>query len=683
LTTSVTPDPEGQKLVPTYLLSSFTQTGDHTYVVNLPDDLPDGAGTGINSARMYFSMDADMSLTVNGDSVGSVNAPVPDDSYFDFIEFSLNAPANPGNLNIDTTNVDQFGIPIQIKVDSAEVGTATDRSNVFTQFDDFLTGADDPYAWCIWPSDGTYGPYRILNPSGVLDQIQPAINIVQVKTVLQEAISAGDTVINVYSAAAFPPASSNFTIQIDSELMTVVAAAQLANGTTNWTVLRGQQGTSAAAHNSSTPVTMQNPVVTASQTSITVAGTTNFPTSYPFRILVDAEIMTVTGVKSNNLDGTTTWNVSRGQYGTTATTHNEGAQVYYNAAVDNPLNDVFNEAIDALFTKYLNPAPGEKLQVHSTAGGADRIYEGEVVQVNGAYVMQFVSTTDPDSIEYNVYYPFFEVNQYFWAGHTPQLAVAEAPDLTAGADISSLSPSMMVFGCEGVFADNKYRPDGEYTADELKILADLENQMVSALNRGVGLLQGYTVSGADSWEDTSKYYENNPDGQVWNRYAQFLHKDTVSIDGKNYGFAFDDQDGQASDISSDSFSSITITLGEWADNDNPDPGPGPTPDPDPDPNPDPDPTPTPNSNLISQRMLLSSYIDPEHSPEGDSQSVQSFSLLASEDSSQVDANALVMAALAAEEDDSDDDELNDDEVEELLLDMLPSVRSLLSSSLYS
>ena len=42
----------------------------------------------------------------------------------------------------------------------------------------------------------------------------------------------------------------------------------------------------------------------------------------------------------------------------------------------------------------------------------------------------------------------------------------------------------------------------------------------------------------------------------------------------------------------------------------------------------------------------------------------------------------VMAALAAQEEDSDEDELIDDEVEEQLLEMLPSVRALLSSSLY-
>jgi hypothetical protein len=80
-------------------------------------------------------------------------------------------------------------------------------------------------------------------------------------------------------------------------------------------------------------------------------------------------------------------------------------------------------------------------------------------------------------------------------------------------------------------------------------------------------------------------------------------------------------------------------------------------------------------------MLLASYVDPPHGPEGDSQNSQSFMFMSSDDSSQGDANALVMAALAAQ-DEADDDELNDDEVEGMLLEMLPSSRGLLSSSLF-
>ena len=85
-------------------------------------------------------------------------------------------------------------------------------------------------------------------------------------------------------------------------------------------------------------------------------------------------------------------------------------------------------------------------------------------------------------------------------------------------------------------------------------------------NSSLAQLAGYTVSGDDSWEDSTYYYgtAKNTTGQVWNSYAQFLHKDAVSIDGRNYGFAFDDQNGHASDIGVASFVSVSVTLSPWA-----------------------------------------------------------------------------------------------------------------------
>ena len=191
-------------IVPTFHLSDLVKTGDHTYLINLPEELGAGSQYGIQAARMYFSMDGGdpLVLTVNGD--GSVNNPTPNASYFDFIEFTVNAPNNPvGNLNIDTTNVDQFGVPITIKVDPTSgsdqtVGAAETREKIIDAFKTFTSDANDPYAICLWPTgSGDYGSYRILNPSGLFDEVNPGIQPIQVKTTLQDNISATDTVINV------------------------------------------------------------------------------------------------------------------------------------------------------------------------------------------------------------------------------------------------------------------------------------------------------------------------------------------------------------------------------------------------------------------------------------------------------------------------------------------------------
>jgi len=64
--------------------------------------------------------------------------------------------------------------------------------------------------------------------------------------------------------------------------------------------------------------------MTATQTTITVASASGFPTNGAFRIRVDDEDMTVTGGQ-----GTTTWTVARGVSGTTAATHASGASVYW------------------------------------------------------------------------------------------------------------------------------------------------------------------------------------------------------------------------------------------------------------------------------------------------------------------------------------------------------------------
>lgn len=69
--------------------------------------------------------------------------------------------------------------------------------------------------------------------------------------------------------------------------------------------------------------TAQTTVVSdAGGSTITVASASGFPTSGRYRIVVGSEIMLVTGGQ-----GTTTWNVSRGQEGTSTASHTNGTPV--------------------------------------------------------------------------------------------------------------------------------------------------------------------------------------------------------------------------------------------------------------------------------------------------------------------------------------------------------------------
>lgn len=570
-TLSITPV-QNVRSIPTFPLSNLTPNGGHSYTINLPDTLPTYPSQGLNAARVYLMMNSTPELTVNKD--GSVNALTPGNdtnNFFDFFEFSLNTPNNPvDNINIDTSDVDQWGFPIQVQVAPTGignppegVGVRTARADVIGQFQDFVNiPANSAFTVCLGPDSGTFGPYRITNPSDVIDAFGTANANMRVQTSLNAKAISGATSIQVYSPNAFPtnPSTANpFTVTIGtSEQLTVVGLTYNTDHTGNWTLLNPIQGT----YNSGTLINMGPPAMSATAATLTTAQANGYPLTYPFNVLVDSEIMTVTGLASANLDGTVTWNVTRGAFGTTATAHyNNQSLIYYNDVTSSPLNSYFNQAIDDLFTLYWNT--NNKLSIQSKASGTALIYTGTVTtDALGNYVLQF---KDPVTagVTYDVYYPFFNDNKYYWAGYTPKLPVGNAPDSEKKTNVQGQSPSSMVFGASGVFGDSANRT--KHTATQKKVLGDLENQIVAALNRGVAQLPAYTASAIGTWADPNMYYGNNNTGEAWNKYAQFLHQTGVSIDGKAYAFAYDDQGSMASDIAVASFTSVTVTLGNWVE----------------------------------------------------------------------------------------------------------------------
>jgi hypothetical protein len=136
-------------------------------------------------------------------------------------------------------------------------------------------------------------------------------NLVGVTTLGAAVTTTNGTSITVSSSASFPADASTsnpFFVKIDNEQMKVTAVA----GNT-WTVVRAQNGTTGATH-------LINAAV--NQVSISVASATGFPASGSYTIQVDSEQMTVTGGQ-----GTTTWNVTRAANLTTAAAHTTGAEI--------------------------------------------------------------------------------------------------------------------------------------------------------------------------------------------------------------------------------------------------------------------------------------------------------------------------------------------------------------------
>jgi type II secretory pathway pseudopilin PulG len=70
------------------------------------------------------------------------------------------------------------------------------------------------------------------------------------------------------------------------------------------------------------PSTTLGSAITDTQSSITVASATGFPTIAPYLVKIESELILV-----NAGVGTTTWTVKRAQLGTTATAHSAGAAV--------------------------------------------------------------------------------------------------------------------------------------------------------------------------------------------------------------------------------------------------------------------------------------------------------------------------------------------------------------------
>jgi hypothetical protein len=220
---------------------------------------------------------------------------------------------------------------------------------------------------------------------------------------------------------------------------------------------------------------------------------------------------------------------------------------------DNPLHTYFNSFMDGFYFHNSQAGNFVDLTVTSIPGIPTRIYRGSVVKIGNNWVFRFKQHgTDPgggsDPNNYDVYYPFFTDNAASYAGYTPLLSTAAAPTWLAG---TTTSPSEMVFAAHEVFADNVSQFPSDATAS--KILGNLENQLVAALNRGVAM------NPSNTWGDNTTFYKN----ATYNWYAHFFHNTAYSIDAKAYGFPYDDQAEQSSDFAVNGLTQLTLTLGLW------------------------------------------------------------------------------------------------------------------------
>jgi hypothetical protein len=530
----------------------------------------------VPSARIYLSSDTNVVTAPNG-VISGPTAGIAQ-FYYDFFEFALTTPGPPGSppnsINIDTTQVDQLGIPLTLQVtpndpnfpSGSGIIATLDRQTLLADFKAMATGALAPFADCIFPTGSQANtPYRLLNPSDVIgSQLQA--------TGLDGTLTTSGT-----------PGKWQATFEITGPGIKPPTNGALKVG-----------------------MNVSGPLIPA---GITIASLPGSPDGY-----------TVVMISSDSTNPFTRTNTP--------------VELFFFNPVKTELGTYFDTAIDDFFTYYKihqNALPIE--QNHN----GNIVYVGNVVQLrdivdingnpNTYTVLQFTGNGEV----YNIFYPFFSTNSP--AGKQTPFGEDVPPPPTWWASGQGLMffapPSLMVFGASGVFADNTQQPLPANCS--AAVLGAIENVVVTALARGyatdwpykygtiipnnppttatVDLSKDYDSSGLINQSYMSSFQIANipmtitipsgkpvgsfqvssplsilptqpdllsfgqfyPSGGTWSAFANFLHNGAgcaITIDGRAYALPFDDQGGFSSDLNAATSVaapvSVLITMGPWS-----------------------------------------------------------------------------------------------------------------------
>jgi hypothetical protein len=397
----------------------------------------------LSSARLYFTTSA----TMTAQPAAGGNA-----FYYDYVEPTFLA----SKLNVDTSQVDQFGMPITIQVipgdpahtSGSGVNSGITRQQIIEKFKEEMVGRFAAYQDSVTVVGGD-PLHQILAPQHVINgQYQAAA--------VQQAAS---------TSASIAPAGGS-------------AGGWLATITVP-TALGGQVKQGSFVSGPFIPAGTYVQSISADKTQLTVVNTGG--SSNPFQAQTVTPTVGGTGlnfipVPAGGFTGLASW------FGPTwqSTAH---------------LND--GNAIDDFFAFYkTNTFWQEDNGTTSVV-----LYEGKVTQItatdiNGQTstyaVLQFKDAATPpaDTGTYNIFYPYFTTNSpvgkqdpfgkdvppppaYFTLGNSLQALVNYMP------------PSEMIFGAAGVFADQKAQAV-LYPSQNQTVLADLQRDVAAALIRGYG-----------------------------------------------------------------------------------------------------------------------------------------------------------------------------------------------------
>jgi hypothetical protein len=534
----------------------------------------------VNSARIYLGNSPNVvTLTPSG----VVSGPTAGTATFiyDFVEFAMNV--QPGILNIDTTQVDQLGIPLTLQVTPNDpnfpAGSGVlpnlDRQTLIANYQAMATGPLAAFADSVVtnPSDPSQ-VLRLLNPK---DVILSQINA----TGLNGTIATGGVpgawtaTFTITGPGATPPTNGGLAVGMNA------SGPLLPAGTTIASLPGSPAGNTVVFTSSSTVDT--NPFL---------------PTTTP-------------------------------------------VELFFFSPPATKLATFFDQALDDFFNFYKDN-PGT-LKVEQNLGGTNTVFTGSVVELPG--IPNFDGGTSTYTVlqftgggqTFNIYYPFFTTNSV--ATKTTPFGAIVPPPPSWWAPAQGLKyfepPSAMVFGADGVFADNTQQATSAPGNPNATLLGALENVVVTALARGTATALQYregtivqappvngqfartatvnlssgTTAGLTSTMYMASFQIANvpmspvipggsptstftvtsplpipptagdlltfsqfyPDGGTWSAFAAFLHNNagySVMIDGRAYALPFDDQGGFSSDLNAATSptapAAVTITMGAWS-----------------------------------------------------------------------------------------------------------------------
>jgi hypothetical protein len=491
-------------VVPTYTLFPVESAAGATQTIQIPND-PEAR---LASVRIVFSVGSPPTIPVISGAPSFPAAGNPSDPNngidYDFVEFTERYSPNDGILFINTTQVDQVGLPFTMQttppdsVKSDGVGIMPSRPALFSDYSTYIDGQFDsnsnpgaPAALAAFQSLAT--SHRLLNPSAAITN---------------PPIPSTPATFNTYFDAALTDFFNDY----------------LAPGQTFRLQRDGYNFIGQTVEGFASP--QYSAEATINGNELIIAPVDGKPTPMTFAV--------GQGVTGPGITGTATIT------GVSVDAANETVISIQSANPAAPASGSYTFTVPGSFTV---------LQLKQADSNWNVIAGGQQYQIYAPYFRN--GSADP---------PGFP-GSTTPAAAPPWIAPSSSSPLSAGEMVFANAGAFADGAAQA--ADGQVSGAGATG----QILLDIENTIVSAFNRGVAnsVAPGSDVTAP--WDDNATYYPPpNASGSNWsNFYAGFLHDDDVSITapssnvGLAYGFAYDDQGGNDPTLTS-AATAVAITL---------------------------------------------------------------------------------------------------------------------------